>query len=132
MALKKVVIHDKNLDDQNKELIKREKEEERIYELIIKELSDNIDLKKDSISLSILAQSINTINICNKEIEESGLTFVAGNDYRQVRPEVAIRNKAIATIIKLSSLFGMSPKDRMLMDKDAAKNIYSDEAGDDL
>lgn len=132
MGLKKVIVNDKTKEDQNEELIKREKEEQRIYELIIKELSDNIDLKKDSISLSILAQSINTINICNKEIEESGLTFVAGNDYRQVRPEVAIRNKAIATIIKLSSLFGMSPKDRMLMDKDAAKNIYSDEAGDDL
>lgn len=132
MGLKKVVINDNINIDSDKELIKKEKEEKRIYELIIQELSDNIDIKKDAISLSILAQSINTINICNKELEEGGLTFVAGNDYRQVRPEVAIRNKAIATIIKLSSLFGMSPKDRMLMDKDAAKTTFEDEAGDDL
>ena len=29
-----------------------------------------------------------------------------------------IKNKAIATVIKLSSLFGLSPKDRILMNKE--------------
>ena len=128
MALKKL----KSNKPTEAELIKRAQEDERIYDQIVSELQDSIDIKRDTISLSILAQAINTINLCNKELEEGGLTFVAGNDYRQVRPEVAIKNKAIATVIKLSSLFGLSPKDRILMNKDAAKMNIVDEAGDDL
>lgn len=128
MALKKL----KSNNPTEAELIKRAQEDQRIYDQIVAELQDSIDIKRDTISLSILAQAINTINLCNKELEEGGLTFVAGNDYRQVRPEVAIKNKAIATVIKLSSLFGLSPKDRILMNKDAAKMNVVDEAGDDL
>ena len=128
MALKKL----KSNKPTEAELIKRAQEDQRIYDQIVAELQDSIDIKRDTISLSILAQAINTINLCNKELEEGGLTFVAGNDYRQVRPEVAIKNKAIATVIKLSSLFGLSPKDRILMNKDAAKMNVVDEAGDDL
>jgi len=128
MALKKL----KSNKPTEAELIKRAQEDQRIYDQIVSELQDSIDIKRDTISLSILAQAINTINLCNKELEEGGLTFVAGNDYRQVRPEVAIKNKAIATVIKLSSLFGLSPKDRILMNKDAAKMNVVDEAGDDL
>ena len=128
MALKKL----KSNKPTEAELIKRAQEDQRIYDQIVAELQDSIDIKRDTISLSILAQAINTINLCNKELEEGGLTFVAGNDYRQVRPEVAIKNKAIATVIKLSSLFGLSPKDRILMNKDAAKMNIVDEAGDDL
>ena len=128
MALKKL----KSNKPTEAELIKRAQEDQRIYDQIVSELQDSIDIKRDTISLSILAQAINTINLCNKELEEGGLTFVAGNDYRQVRPEVAIKNKAIATVIKLSSLFGLSPKDRILMNKDAAKMNIVDEAGDDL
>lgn len=128
MALKKL----KSNNPTEAELIKRAQEDQRIYDQIVAELQDSIDIKRDTISLSILAQAINTINLCNKELEEGGLTFVAGNDYRQVRPEVAIKNKAIATVIKLSSLFGLSPKDRILMNKDAAKLNIVDEAGDDL
>ena len=128
MALKKL----KSNKPTEAELIKRAQEDQRIYDQIVAELHDSIDIKRDTISLSILAQAINTINLCNKELEEGGLTFVAGNDYRQVRPEVAIKNKAIATVIKLSSLFGLSPKDRILMNKDAAKMNVVDEAGDDL
>lgn len=128
MALKKL----KSNNTTEAELIKRAQEDQRIYDQIVSELQDSIDIKRDTISLSILAQAINTINLCNKELEDGGLTFVAGNDYRQVRPEVAIKNKAIATVIKLSSLFGLSPKDRILMNKDAAKINVVDEAGDDL
>lgn len=128
MALKKL----KSNNPTEAELIKRAQEDQRIYDQIVAELQDSIDIKRDTISLSILAQAINTINLCNKELEDGGLTFVAGNDYRQVRPEVAIKNKAIATVIKLSSLFGLSPKDRILMNKDAAKMNVVDEAGDDL
>jgi len=128
MALKKLKANNPTED----ELIKRAQEDQRIYDQIVAELKDSIDIKRDTISLSILAQAINTINLCNKELEDGGLTFVAGNDYRQVRPEVAIKNKAIATVIKLSSLFGLSPKDRILMNKDAAKMNVVDEAGDDL
>lgn len=128
MALKKLKANNPT----EAELIKRAQEDQRIYDQIVFELQDSIDIKRDTISLSILAQAINTINLCNKELEEGGLTFVAGNDYRQVRPEVAIKNKAIATVIKLSSLFGLSPKDRILMNKDAAKLNIVDEAGDDL
>ena len=128
MALKKL----KSNNPTEAELIKRAQEDQRIYDQIVAELQDSIDIKRDTISLSILAQAINTINLCNKELEEGGLTFVAGNDDRQVRPEVAIKNKAIATVIKLSSLFGLSPKDRILMNKDAAKLNIVDEAGDDL
>jgi phage terminase small subunit len=128
MALKKL----KKNNSTEAELIKRAQEDQRIYDQIVSELKDSIDIKRDTISLSILAQAINTINLCNKELEDGGLTFVAGNDYRQVRPEVAIKNKAIATVIKLSSLFGLSPKDRILMNKDAAKMNVVDEAGDDL
>jgi phage terminase small subunit len=128
MALKKLKANNPTED----ELIKRAQEDQRIYDQIVAELKDSIDIKRDTISLSILAQAINTINLCNKELEDGGLTFVAGNDYRQVRPEVAIKNKAIATVIKLSSLFGLSPKDRILMNKDAAKINVVDEAGDDL
>ena len=128
MALKKLKSNNPTED----ELIKRAQEDQRIYDQIVSELKDSIDIKRDTISLSILAQAINTINLCNKELEDGGLTFVAGNDYRQVRPEVAIKNKAIATVIKLSSLFGLSPKDRILMNKDAAKMNVVDEAGDDL
>tara|TARA_R110002072_G_scaffold127168_1_gene264419 strand:+ start:611 stop:997 length:387 start_codon:yes stop_codon:yes gene_type:complete len=128
MALKKL----KSNNPTEAELIKRAQEDQRIYDQIVAELQDSIDIKRDTISLSILAQAINTINLCNKELEDGGLTFVAGNDYRQVRPEVAIKNKAIATVIKLSSLFGLSPKDRILMNKDAAKLNVVDEAGDDL
>lgn len=128
MALKKLKANNPTED----ELIKRAQEDQRIYDQIVSELKDSIDIKRDTISLSILAQAINTINLCNKELEDGGLTFVAGNDYRQVRPEVAIKNKAIATVIKLSSLFGLSPKDRILMNKDAAKMNVVDEAGDDL
>ena len=128
MALKKLKANNPT----EAELIKRAQEDQRIYDQIVSELQDSIDIKRDTISLSILAQAINTINLCNKELEDGGLTFVAGNDYRQVRPEVAIKNKAIATVIKLSSLFGLSPKDRILMNKDAAKLNVVDEAGDDL
>ena len=128
MALKKLKANNPTED----ELIKRAQEDQRIYDQIVAELKDSIDIKRDTISLSILAQAINTINLCNKELEDGGLTFVAGNDYRQVRPQVAINNKAIATVIKLSSLFGLSPKDRILMNKDAAKMNVVDEAGDDL
>jgi len=128
MALKKLKANNPT----EAELIKRAQEDQRIYDQIVSELQDSIDIKRDTISLSILAQAINTINLCNKELEDGGLTFVAGNDYRQVRPEVAIKNKAIATVIKLSSLFGLSPKDRILMNKDAAKMNVVDEAGDDL
>jgi phage terminase small subunit len=128
MALKKLKANNTT----EAELVKRAQEDQRIYDQIVSELKDSIDIKRDTISLSILAQAINTINLCNKELEDGGLTFVAGNDYRQVRPEVAIKNKAIATVIKLSSLFGLSPKDRILMNKDAAKMNVVDEAGDDL
>lgn len=128
MALKKLKANNPT----EAELIKRAQEDQRIYDQIVSELQDSIDINRDTISLSILAQAINTINLCNKELEDGGLTFVAGNDYRQVRPEVAIKNKAIATVIKLSSLFGLSPKDRILMNKDAAKMNVVDEAGDDL
>jgi len=128
MALKKLKANNPT----EAELVKRAQEDQRIYDQIVSELQDSIDIKRDTISLSILAQAINTINLCNKELEDGGLTFVAGNDYRQVRPEVAIKNKAIATVIKLSSLFGLSPKDRILMNKDAAKLNVVDEAGDDL
>jgi len=130
MALKKIKPVANKVSEA--ELIKRAQEDQRIYDQILIDLEGSIDLQKDQISLSILAQAINTINICNKEIEEGGLTFIAGNDYRQQRPEVTIRNKAIAVVIKLSSLFGLSPKDRSLMDKNASKNNAIDEAGDDL
>ena len=113
-------------------LIARAQEDDRIYKQLIKDLEDIADLKKDQVTLSLLAQAINTINICNAEINENGLTFVAGNDYRQQRPEVTIRNKAIAVVVKLSSLFGLSPKDRSLIDKNSNKNGVVDEAGDDL
>ena len=114
------------------ELIKRAQEDQRIYEQILSDLEGTIEFSRDTINLSILAQSINTINICNETLDRDGLTFVAGNDYRQQRPEVTIRNKAIATVIKLSSLFGLSPKDRALLNKDNVKSGAVDDAGDDL
>ena len=128
MALKKLKPETKITEA---ELIKRAQEDQRIYDQILIDLEGSIDLQKDQISLSLLAQAINTVNICNEELK-AGLTFIAGNDYRQARPEVAIRNKAIANIIKLSSLFGLSPKDRKLLDAAAAKSNVTDPAGDDL
>ena len=128
MALKKLKPETKITEA---ELIKRAQEDQRIYDQILIDLEGSIDLQKDQISLSLLAQAINTVNICNEELKD-GLTFVAGNDYRQAKPQVAIRNRAIMNIIKLSSLFGLSPKDRKLLDASSSKSNVIDPAGDDL
>jgi len=48
----------------------------------------------------------------NEVLEREGLTFSTPNGYVQQRPEVAIRQKARADMLRFAARFGLTPADR--------------------
>ena len=113
-------------------LIKRSKEVDVIYKELIKMLGDDFDPLRDSLNITILAEHINTINECNDTIAEIGTIYVADSGYRQLYPEVTLREKAQKGILTLSERYGLSIKDNQKLSKDDGYNIELDDIGDFL
>jgi len=106
-------------------LIKRTNEAEVIYLELVKELEGVIDIGKDRVTLTLLAQAINMVNACDEILNKT-------TDLKSCTIEIALRREAARTIIQLANRFGLSPKDRKLLEGDGNNNFINDEAGDDL
>lgn len=104
-------------------LLNRSDEETRIYNELVKMLDGKIDPDLDDMNVTLLAQALATVNICNEVLHEKGLSFTSGNNYQQQRPEVAIKKQSVVEILKLSEKLGLSPKDR--------KNLESSKKDED-
>ena len=113
-------------------LLDRSEEEDSIYDALIVMLDGKIEPDLDDMNVTLLAQSLATINICNEVLRVEGLVFTSGNSYQQQRPEVSIRNKATVEVMKLSEKLGLSPKDRKNIDVAKKDDEYDDLAGGEL
>jgi len=113
-------------------LIKRNKAEELIYKELVEMLGTDFDPGRDELNITILAQHINTINECNETIAEIGTIYVADSGYRQLYPEVTLREKAQKGILTLSERYGLSIKDNQKLSKDADISYDIDDIGEFL
>ena len=102
-----------------------------IYNELCQHISDVDALESvDGYELSMLAHFIWLYNYASEKIKDTGGIQITSNGYSQVTAEITIMDKAANRVEKLGAKFGLSLKDRELLNRFKGKKKKRDALDD--
>lgn len=69
----------------------------------------------DEMNLQMLAEEFEVYSMCNKEIEQNGITMKDRTGVLKINPAATMRNRSANTILQILKEFGISTKSRKLL-----------------